>query len=387
MEIFLFEWHLSQQQWVAHWVVFALNLFLLTFAKPIFGIFDVSSDGDGKVRLFRVFNILILLLHSLDLLLLGLSSEYEHYFVRLGLSLITFYLGLFFYCISCYFSRRKFGREKEIDNKPVFLETYSTRIVELILLVFISLTTILILIKLWGADTWLETTGIIGLLAAFLAFTSHVWAPDIISGLIILNTQMLEDGDVVIIDGYPDEYIINKVSFIYVTLLDVRKNHRTLMRNSRFIQTKIDNLNRVASSDGVRKTLTYKVSYPDFSDLGREDKQQSLLRFRTRIDSIFEGAYEQCLKDKEIKINDKRAFTWALTSAGDFALEFSLFVYLKRLPNTKVTSTVRKHLMGTVYKINEAVYVNAVLEGIDLSTPTLADIHLQGDILNTPKTE
>ena len=55
------------------------------------------------------------------------------------------------------------------------------------------------------------------------------------------------------IDGYPDEYIINKVSFIYVTLLDVRKNHRILMRNSRFIQSKIDNLNRVASPMACEK--------------------------------------------------------------------------------------------------------------------------------------
>ena len=215
-------------------------------------------------------------------------------------------------------------------------------------------------------------------MAAFLAFTSHVWAPDIISGLIILNTQMLEDGDVVLIDGYPDEYIINKVSFIYVALLDVRNNHRTLMRNSRFIQTKIDNLNRVASADGVRQSLTYKVAYPDFSNLEREAKKQSLLRFRSRIESIFEGAYECCLRDKEIKVNDKRTFSWALTSAGDFALEYTLFVYLQRIPNTKVTSTVRKHLMGTVYKINEAVYMNSVLEGVDLSTPSLSEIKLQG---------
>lgn len=378
MDVF-FELNLTEQQWAAHGIIFLVNLGLLLFAKPIVCFFENSAEsGDARVRIFRALNALILLLHGVDLLLLGLSKHYEHYFIRLGLSLLIVYLGLFFYSVSCYFSRRKFGREKDIDSKIVFLETYSTRIVDLILLVFVALTTVLILIKLWGADSWLETTGIIGVLAAFLAFTSHVWAPDIISGLIILNTQMLEDGDVVLIDGYPDEYIINKVSFIYVTLLDVRNNHRTLMRNSRFIQTKIDNLNRVASADGVRQSLVYKVAYPDFSDQDREAKQQSLTRFRTRIDSVFEGAYEYCLKDKEAKINDKRTFTWALTSAGDYALEYTLFVYLERIPNTKVTSTVRKHLMGTVYKINEAVYMSSVLEGIDLSTPSLSEIKLHG---------
>lgn len=377
MEVF-FDWQLTQQQWIVHGVIFAINLLLLLFAKQLLGFFEgVSEGGDTRVSIFRALNGIVLLLHGVDLLLLGVSSHYEHYFIRLGLSLVTAYLGLFLYSVSCYFSRKKFGREKEIDGEPVYLESYSTRIVNLILLVFIAFTTLLIVIKLWGMDSWLETTGIIGVLVAFLAFTSSVWAPDIISGLIILNTEMLEDGDVVLVDGYPDEYIINKVSFIYITLLDVRNNHRTLMRNSRFVQTKIDNLNRVASADGVVQTLLYKIGYPDFSGLERSEKEQSLVRFNSRLDSMFQGAYERCVNNKDIKVNDKRPFTWALTSAGDFALEYTLFVHLERIPNTKVTSTVRKHLMGTMNKVNEAVYMSSVLEGVDLSTPTLTDVRVQ----------
>ena len=148
MEV-LFEWDLTESQWTAHGIIFLVNLGLLLFAKPIVCFFESSAgSGDARVRIFRALNVLILLLHCFDLLLLGLSSNYEHYFIRLGLSLLVVYLGLFFYSVSCYFSRRKFGREKEIDNKSVFLETYSTRIVDLILLVFIALTTVLILIKL-----------------------------------------------------------------------------------------------------------------------------------------------------------------------------------------------------------------------------------------------
>lgn len=154
------------------------------------------------------------------------------------------------------------------------------------------------------------------------------------------------------------------------------------MRNSRFIQTKIDNLNRIASADGIIQTLTYKLAYPDFSNLEREEKEQALLRFKSRVASMFEGAFERCESDKEVKINSKRPFTWALTSAGDFALEYTLFVHLARIPNTKVTSTVRKHLMATVNKVNEAVYMSSILAEIDLSTPSLADIRLQGSQVN-----
>ena len=142
---------------------------------------------------------------------------------------MSVYAGMFIYSLCCLWSRRRFGTAKEMDGAKVYLDTYSTRLVDFLLLAIIALTTIYALIKIWGADSMLEATGIFGIIAALLAFTSNIWAPDIIGGLIILNTQILEDGDVVMLDGYPDEYIISKVTLIYVILYDVRNNHRTLI--------------------------------------------------------------------------------------------------------------------------------------------------------------
>ena len=49
---------------------------------------------------------------------------------------------------------------------------------------------------------------------------------------------------------------------------------------------------------------------------------------------------------------------------------------MERLPNTKVTSTIRKHLMRTIYRVNEAIFTAAVIENIDLSTPNRSDIKI-----------
>ncbi len=73
-------------------------------------------------------------------------------------------------------------------------------------------------------------------------------------------------------------------------------------------------------------------------------------------------------------VNENKPFEWAMTNAGDYALEYTLWVYLERIPNTKVTKTIRKYLMGTLYKINEAVYAASVVEGVDLSTPDLVNV-------------
>ena len=63
-----------------------------------------------------------------------------------------------------------------------------------------------------------------------------------------------------------------------------------------------------------------------------------------------------------------------MTSAGDFALEYTLWYYIERIPNTKITSRIRKHLMATEYKVNESVYDASIAEDIDLSTPNLQQI-------------
>lgn len=368
---------LSHAQWLAHILIFVVNLSLLVMARPILNLVESNRDNEPKVRIFNALNILVLILHALDLVLLRLSANYENALINIGMSLMSVYAGVFCYTLSCFLSRRRFGHEKEMDGKTIYLDTYSTRLVDLLLLFSIVLTVIYSLIKIWDADSMLEATGIFGIIAALLAFTSSIWAPDIISGLIILNTEILEDGDVVVVDGFPDEYIISKVTLVYVVLYDVRNNHRTLIRNSQFTQRKIDNLSRIASTDGVRQALKYNIGYPAVTASTREDRAADLEEFHGKIDRMFEKAFEECSDEKDIKINPKREFEWALTNAGDYALEYTLWVYLERIPNTKVTATIRRHLMGTLYKVNKAIFSSSVAENIDLSTPTLTTMKLE----------
>ena len=140
------------------------------------------------------------------------------------------------------------------------------------------------------------------------------------------------------------------------------------MRNSLFTGQRVDNLSRVASTNGVRQALTYKIGYPEFS--GRSDERAIQLKsFRKTIDEMFSQTFEACKAREDVKINEAKDFEWAMTNAGDYALEYTLWIYLERIPNTKITSRLRQHLMGTIYKVNEEVYKASILENIDLSTP------------------
>ena len=354
-------------------LLFILNIVLLVLARPIVNAIAPNQDNGVKIRIFQALNLLVMLLQVIDFSLRQSGTGYEGgYFIKLGVSLMTIYGGVFLYSLSGTVSRKLFGRSRVVDNQTIYTETYNSRLVSIVLLSIIVLTVIYALINIWGANSLLETTGIFGIFLGFMAFTSSIWAPDIVSGMIILNSDILVDGDVVVVDGFEDEFIIARVTLIYVVLYDIRNNHRTLLRNTRFIQSRIDNLSRIASSDGIRQALKYNIGYPDFGDT-REKRETQLAEFRKDIDDMFNQAFDICTNNDAIKVNPNKPFEWAMTNAGDYALEYTLWIYLDRIPNTKVTATIRRHLMGTMYKINDAVFTASVIEGIDLSTPDLVN--------------
>jgi len=351
--------------------LFFLNIILLFLCRPIINLIAPGQDNNTKIKIAQALNVLVLLFQIIDFGIRRTFEAYDSgYLVSLGISLMIIYTGVLFYSASGTFTRKRFGKTRTIDEKTVYIETYNSRLVNIVILAMIVLTIIYALIQVWGANSLLETTGIIGILLVFLGFTSSIWAPDIVSGLIILNSEMLVDGDVVVIDGHPNEYIIARVTLIYAVLYDVRHNQRTLLRNTQFIQSRIDNLSRVASSDGIRQAFKYNIGYPEFS-ADRDTRETEFSEFKKNIADMFTNSYEACQDDEDIKINKNKPFEWAMTNAGDYALEYTMWAYLDRIPNTKVTSTIRRHLMGTVFKVNEAVFAASVVEGIDLSTPDL----------------
>ena len=368
---------LGQTELSIHMMIFVGNILLFLFAKPILQFIDPVGATEPKVRLFKAVNVLVFALHLISLVMLKANIDHQDYFKNIGYSIMAVYGMMLLYSFLGAQVKKRFGKKRTLDSKTVFMETYSSRLVNLIMLLILILTLIYILILIWNAQD--KFAGIYGILAAFLTFTAGLWAPDIISGLIILNTEILEDGDVVMLDGHKNEYVIGRVTLIYVVLYDIRNNHRTLMRNSQFTQNRIDNLSRVTSSNGIRQGLLYKIGYPIFRG-NRDERLAQLAEFKKSIADMFTSANEACVEDENIMVNGSKPFDWAMTNAGDFALEYTLWVYLERIPNTKITSTIRKHLMGTIYKVNEAVYDASIAEDIDLSTPDVQQILIPSDI-------
>lgn len=358
-------------QLLAHALVALLNIILILAAGPISKAFNDGRNTDFQQGLLRVMAYMLLVLTAADLVLVWLLPGYHQFFIRLGLSLVPVYGAIFAFNIISHFIRQRFGLERKIDDKLVYLDSYNSRLMELFAVVVLVLVVIYALIKIWGLDSLLETTGIFGLIFAFMALTNQIWAPDIYYGMVILNSDMMSDGDTVRLEGDANIYIINKVTFIYTILLNIQNNHRSLIRNSKLINMTVENLTKRASIDGLREALTYNIGYPETQASDSEARTLELQKHSRRIEAMFTAVAEALNDNENNRINANCEFEWALTNAGDYALTYTLWYYLEAIPNTKVTRTVRQHLLGTRFMINQKVFEESIAHGVDLSTPIL----------------
>lgn len=355
-------------------VIASIAIMAFFATQPFINRVDKSRNDTAYIPFLKTLDVLILIFCAIAIITISIGVDTLKPIYRLQLTLASTFVAVLMSFLVSVNTRKRFGEQREVDGKTIFTESYGSRLIDILLAVFIALLTIYAVIKIWNFDSLLETTGLFGIVIGFAALTSSVWLPDLMSGLIILNAKILKDGDLVVIDGYSSEYLISKVSFIYTILYDVRNNHRTLIRNNRFIQSKVDNLSRIASTDGIRQTLSYKIGYPKFPGQTGQQRLEQLAVFEEKIDRMFTKVYDLSVENDAIKINQTKSFDWVLAKTDDYSLEYRLFVYLERLPNTKITSLARKHLMGTLYKINTLVYRQSIAEGIDLQTPALLEL-------------
>lgn len=353
--------------------ILLVNIALYLFAPAIIRYFNSGKENGFQLTILRSVNLLFVLFSVLDFLISFVTEAYSNYFSGFAYTLVVVYISAFVYNVVSLISRKKFGKEKEIDKNRTYVDTYNSRLVDIFTMTIIIFIAVYLIIKAWGLSSMLETTGLLGLVVAFLALTNSIWAPDPYYCMVILSSDMLEDGDVVHIEGMEDDYIISRVTFIYTLLFNVRTNAKTLVRNSKLIEKHIDNLSKKASTDGLRYSLHFKIGYPKMDGtLDIKSHQPTVMRdFLKQVDEMFKSVALRAQEDELIKINPNLDIEWMLTETGDYALEFTLVYFLDGMPKTKLTRNVRKHTMGTRNRLMRLCYEASVEHGIELATPKL----------------
>ena len=193
----------------------------------------------------------------------------------------------------------------------------------------------------------LEAGGALGIIGLFLAMTQASWAPDVISGLIILNSRLCEEGDVIQfnMDGSTVVASIFKTKLFHTECLDLANNHRLMIRNAKLRDHGLQNLSRFASAKGLRECILFNIDYQH----SQEEVTAMMERAFSEIDKAEDVREEQY--EPEIFVHD----------TGDYAVTWAVYYYIKDI----------KRLLRIKQIFRSYVLAEAERSNISLSTPIL----------------
>ena len=328
-------------------IVISINILLMIFARRILRAIYHEPETNAKFRLrvnvFRVFNLLIIIAFTYYHMHATNSDNGVGY--KIVAIIITLYLSYVAQHILHYVIRVRYGKTREIEGDRQYVETYNSRLLSIFASIFIFVIALVTVIRLMGYDSLLEAGGAVGLVGVFLALTQSAWAPDMFSGLIILNSGMVEVGDVIEFnDGDKTLGVIYKTKVFHTEMLNLVNNHRIMIKNAKLREHTIHNLSKFASARGLREQLHFKIDYQEDEDNVRQ---------------MFEDAFETAAQDKDINIEAQYPIEVGVYDAGDHAVEWSVYYYTKDV----------KNLLKTRQRFREVILKTSKQQGISLATP------------------
>ncbi len=319
------------------------SLILFFAARPICNWLRPGSELGARVHMMRVLNFLIIAAVLLKAWVLP-SSDLP---AQITNSLIVIYFSVIVAQIVNFVIRRRFGKPKTINDKTTFSDTYASRGLSLIATATVAIIALVTCLRLVGLDSLLETGGAIGIIGLILAMTQASWAPDIISGLIILNSRFCEDGDVIQfnMDGKNIIASVFKTKIFHTEVLDIANNHRIMVRNAKLRDYGVQNLSRFASARGLREVLYFNIDYQHSED----EVGDMIARAFSKLDEAESAREEQYAP--EIRVHE----------TGDYAVTWAIYYYIK---------DVRK-VLSIRQLCRSYILAEANRSGISLATPIL----------------
>ncbi|MBT8114419.1 MAG: mechanosensitive ion channel, partial [Arenicella sp.] len=189
--------------------------------------------------------------------------------------------------------------------------------------------------------------GALGIIGLFLAMTQASWAPDMISGLIILNSRLCEEGDVIQfnMDGTWITGSVFRTKLFHTEILDLTNNHRLMVRNAKLRDYGVQNLSRFASARGLRERLLFNIDYRHDENEVVDMIERAFTEF-DKSDGSREEQYEH-----EIMVYD----------TGDYAVTWAVYYYIKDVKKLlKIRQVFRSYILA-----------EAKRSQISLATPSL----------------
>ncbi|WP_456405789.1 mechanosensitive ion channel family protein [Thiolapillus sp.] len=325
------------------------NLLLLLFSRPLLKLVFPEDDGQerfkGRLNMFRLANILAVVFVTANAVLHPEGGTI--WLTRTLGVLLAIYVGWLCFYIMSRLIRRRWGNERKRGEETVFIETYNSRLLTVIGGVVISIVVLVAVIRILGYNTLLEAGGVLGVIGVMLALTQGSWVPDLVSGLVILNSRLIAEGDIIQL-GEDSRQIgmVFRTKVFFTEILHLANNHRILIQNTKLRNMTVHNLSRFASAKGLREALVINVSYS-------VTEQQ--------VNALFERVIELSRDNPDLPIENQYEVEIRATRGGDYAVEWSCFYYIKE---TRQVLKIRQLMLALLLQV-------AREQNLSLETPIL----------------
>lgn len=325
-------------------ITICVSALLFFTAQPICKLLNNAEGVVTRASMMRVLNALIILAVLSDAFLLQHKSEIASQITR---SLMVIYFAVITTQIINYFVRQRFGKKRISNDITNISDTYSSRGLSLIVATVIMLIALISCLRLLGFDSLLEAGGALGIAGLTLAMTQAAWAPDIIAGLIILNSRLCEEGDVVQFNLDGDKIVASvfRTKLFHTELLDLANNHRLMVRNNKLRDYGIQNLSRFASARGLRECMLFNIGY-------EHSKQE--------VTSMIERAFEAIDKAEGAR-EEQYAPEITVFDTADYAVTWAVYYYIKDV----------KRLLAIKQAFRAYILEESIRSNISLATPDL----------------
>jgi len=354
--------------------LFVANILVYFFAssiiKYLFNGEDEKSSLKGRIVFFRFFSLVLLVLHIVEIFIQTLQATeiFNDVFMKTFYSIVVLYGSLFLFHVVSLQILNYFGKSKEKNGTKVKAETYKTRTFNMIAIIFFFFLALVSIVNIWDVQSVLGTTGIIGIFIGFIALTSGIWGQDIYNGIILLHSKLISDNNIIKFDD--TYYIVYKTTAFETILFDIMTNSRVVIRNKELGNKTIENISKIAHTQGTRVSIEYKVGYGVDNSLDRDQRVKQWSDYKQNIINCFNRTIEDVSLKPDLLINLNHKPELLLTETADFALHYTVSFYLQNIDKSMNTETARNYIR-TKEKWNELFLDNCVEYGVDLSTPIL----------------
>lgn len=343
------------QTWLNHlpfnsfdYFIISINASVFLLSKYVANIFiagRVHQPAGQRLWLLRALNLFLFVLYVCAVLF---ELKVVPKISQTGLLLLFAYVAnqlINFWAI------KKYGRIKQIEEKEVHSDTYTSETVSLIGSFILVMVTILTTLNIWGLESWLQTTSVLGGILVMVFFTKEYWIGDMISGLIILYNDQLQPGTVIRIKEKELLGVVLQVNLTQTVIRDLIQRHEIIIPNVAVRNTTVELLSNSPKS-GLSDYVDFKIGY----GLEAEKVEAFLMK-------IWE---DSCEIEKAINCEANPRIT--IVENGDHAVTWRLYFNI---------SNIFK-LLEARNTINRVAYICSSEQGIGLNTP------LTHELLKTP---